>query len=253
MLISVAQAQIFFMVFTRIMAMVLPVPVLGGQTIPTQVRIALGIILSAILIPWTPLPAEAEALGLFAFAGGIFRELIVGSIAGMASVLTFGAIQMTGELMGIGSGFGSGRVFNPTLGESGSAVDQFFIMVGMLLFVVMNGHHVVIQAIHKSFEIVAVNQPVPFSDPETLVRMAAQMIATGVQMALPVVGALLLADLTLGLLARVAPQVQVYFLGLPLKIGLGMLAVAFSFTIAIPMMQRMFQSVGPRMLELITR
>jgi flagellar biosynthetic protein FliR len=253
MLISVAQAQIFFMVFTRVMAMVLPVPVLGGQSIPPQVRISLGIILSAILIPWNPLPAGTEALGLFAFAGGIFRELIVGSLAGMAAVLTFGALQMAGELMGIGSGFGSGRVFNPTLGETGSSVDQFFIMVGMLLFVVMDGHHVVIQAIHKSFEVLEVNQPIPFTDPEVLVRMAAQMIAAGVQMSLPVVGALLLADLTLGLLARVAPQVQVYFLGLPVKIGLGMLAVAFSFSVALPMMQQLFRSVGPRMLQLLAR
>jgi flagellar biosynthetic protein FliR len=253
MLISIAQAQLFFLVFTRIMAMILPVPVLGGQSIPPQVRIGLGIILSAILIPWQPLPTEAVSLGLFGFGAAIFRELIIGTLAGMAAVLTFGAIQMAGELMGIGSGFGSGRVFNPTLGETGSSVDQFFIMVGMLLFIVLDGHHSVLLAVQKSFQVLPVTQPIPITDPETLIRIAAQMISSGVQMALPVIGALLLTDLTLGLLARIAPQVQVYFLGLPLKIGLGLLAVGFSFSIALPLMQDLFRNVGPRMLNLVTR
>jgi flagellar biosynthesis protein FliR len=253
MLISVAQAQMYFLVFTRVMAIIMTVPLLGSQTIPSQVRLGLGLILSAVLIPWQPLPADAQALGLFGFGVGIFRELVLGLMASMASILTFGALQITGEMMGIGSGFGSGRMFNPTLGDSGSAVDQLFIMVGMLIFVVLNGHHAVIQAVQKSFELFPVNKEIPFTSPEHLITLTSQLISTGIQMALPVMCAIFLADLTLGLLARVAPQVQVYFLGLPLKIGLGMIVIALSFSVALPTMQNMFHQMGPRMLELITR
>jgi len=253
MLISVAQAQQFIFVFTRVMAMLLPVPVLGGQAIPPQVRVGLGIILSAILIPWQPLGVEVEAIGLFGFAGGILRELIIGTLAGMAAVFTFGTLQIAGEVMGIGSGFGSSRILNPAMGDSGSAVDQMFVMVGLLYFMVLNGHHSVIQAIQMSFQTLPINQPIQLTDPEGLIRMAAQLIASGVQMALPVLGSLMLADITLGLLARVAPQVQVFFLGLPLKIGLGMLVISFTFAFAFPILQNIYSKLGTGMLSLIAR
>ena len=253
MLISVAQAQIYFLAFTRIMAMIMAVPMLGGQSIPTQVRIGLGLLLSAVLIPWQPIPADSETLSLFAMVTGLFSEVMIGAMASMASILTFGAIQIAGEMMGIGSGFGSGRLFNPTLGETGSAVDQLFIMVGMLIFMVINGHHGVITAVQQSFVLFPINQGIPFSSPEKLITLASELISVGIQMALPVMCAIFLADLALGLLARVAPQVQVYFLGLPLKIGLGMIVFSLSFGIALPMVKDLFQKVGPRMLDLISR
>ncbi len=253
MLISIAQAQLFIFVFTRVMAMILPVPVLGGQAIPAQVRIALGLVLSAILIPWQPLGVDAPSIGLFGFMAGIFRELIIGTLAGMAAVFTFGALQVAGEVMGIGSGFGSSQILNPAMGNSGSAVDQMFVMVGLLFFIMMDGHHSVIQAVKMSFQAIPINQPLEFTDPESLIRLAGQMIATGIQMAFPVMGSLMLADITLGLLARVAPQVQVFFLGLPLKIGLGMIAISFTYAIALPIMQNMYRNLGPRMLMLLTR
>ena len=214
MLISVAQAQVFFLAFTRIMAMLMAVPILGSQSIPTQVRISLGIILTAVLIPWQPLPEADQALGLFAMVAGIFNELMIGLMASMASVLVFGAIQIAGEMMGIGSGFGSGRLFNPTLGETGTSVDQLFIMVGMLIFVILDGHHGVIRAVQQSFVYAPLNAGIPFTSPEKLILLTAQLIATGIQISLPVMVAIFLADLALGLLARVAPQLQVYFLGL---------------------------------------
>jgi flagellar biosynthetic protein FliR len=253
MIISIAQSQLFILAFTRIMAMIIPVPVLGGQSIPAQVRIGLGIILSAVLIPWQPLAPEVHELGIFAFAAGIFQELIIGLLAGFAATLTFGALQIAGETMGLSSGFGAGNILNPAVGASGSALDQLFIMVGMLLFVVMDGHHYFLIAVQKTFTILPVNTPIPFTDANILLTMTAELIAAGIQLALPVIGALLLADISMGLLARVAPQIQIFFLGLPAKIGLGMVAVGMTFTIAFPILRDMFNKIGPRMLQLIAR
>lgn len=253
MLISVAQAQLFFLAFTRIMAILMSVPMLGGQSIPSQVRISVGIIFTAVLIPWQPLPETAETLGLLGMGAGIFSELIIGLMAGMASVLVFGAIQLAGEMMGIGSGFGSGSMFNPTLGNTGTALDQLFVMVAMLIFVVLDGHHGVIRALQQSFAYAPLNAGIPFTDPEKLIVLTARLISTGIQISLPVMVAIFLADLALGLLARVAPQVQVYFLGLPLKIGLGLIVFSLSFGIALPLMQNMFHNIGPTMLDLVSK
>src|SRR5690242_21855003 len=128
MTISVAQAQLFFLGFTRIMAIMIHIPVLGGQNIPNQVRIGLGLVLAMVLIPWQPLPAEAVSIGFIAYGIAIGKEILIGTLIGYSADLAFGAIQMAGGAMGLGSGFESSRIFNPSLGDSGSAFDQIFVM-----------------------------------------------------------------------------------------------------------------------------
>ncbi len=251
MSISIAQAQLYFLAFTRIMAVIVHVPIFGGQNIPNQVRIGLGLMLSAILIPWQPLPATAAPIADLAFAVAIGRELLIGTLAGFAATATFAAVQIAGELMGVAIGFGSARVLNPALGESGSALDQLFVMIALLLFVVLNGHHFFLIALQKTFQAIPVGSTQFVFNAETMLRQFADLIVAGAQMALPVVGTLLLTDITLGLLARVAPQIQVFFLGLPLKIGIGLFAFMLTMAIAIPRIGDLYTQMGPRMLQLI--
>jgi flagellar biosynthetic protein FliR len=251
MIISIAQAQIFFLALTRILATLLNIPILGSQTIPTQVRLAFGIVLALILIPWQPLPANAEAIGALGFAIAILKELIIGTLAGFASALTFGTMQIVGEVMGLGSGFGSSRIFNPAISESGSAFDQLFTIVAMMVFMVIDGHHLVIIALSKMFEVIPVNGPLPVDSLEVLARMTSQLILTGIQMALPVMAALTLADIGLGLVARVAPRIQIYFLGLPIKVGIALAALGSLFLIIFPALNNMYGMLGNRMLQLL--
>jgi flagellar biosynthetic protein FliR len=250
MTISVPQAQLFFLAFTRIMAIIIHVPVFGGQTIPTQVRIGLGFVLALVLVPWQPLPAEAETIGFVAYAIAIGKEILIGTLVGFAADLAFGAIQVAGSAMGLGSGFESGRIFNPALGEGGSPFDQVFVMTATMIFLVINGHHLVLIALQKTFDILPLNGLLPFSSNglETLTKTTATFIAAGIQLALPVMAALILADLTLGLLARVAPQVQVYFLGLPVKVAVALLALGTTFTVISPLLASMFRAMPENMI-----
>lgn len=233
--------------------MIIAVPILGGQVVPAQVKIGLGIILSAIIIPWQPLAVDAPVMGLFGFGASIFKEILIGTLSSFAVILTFATAQMAGEMMGLGSGFASSRILNPAMGEAGSALDQLFVMVTILLFVVLNGHHTFLIALQKTFTILPVNSSLPVWDPEKLLRMTSQIITTSAQMALPVIGSMLMADITLGLLARVAPQVQVFFLGMPLKIGLGIFAMALVFAFVLPTFRDLYHQMGDRMLLLIAK
>lgn len=253
MIVSVAQAQVFFLVFTRVMAVIIHIPNLGSSSIPNQVRIALGLIFAAVLIPWTPLPASQESLSLIAFAAEILKEIVVGTLIGYAAILTFGAISVAGETMGIGSGFGSDRIFNPAMEQSATPMGQLFVVVAMLYFMTLNGHHIAIAALQKSFTVIPVNSALPTFSAETLIRTTAQMILVGVQMAFPIFAALLLTDITLALLSRVAPQVQFFFLGLPLKIGLSMIALGLSIGIFFPYLRDLFNNLGDRMLSMVLK
>lgn len=252
MFISIAQTQIFFLVLTRVMAVIIHIPNLGGQIIPNQIRIALGLVLAAILVPWTtPLGVEVESMALLTFAAAILKEIIIGTLIGYAAILTFAVISIAGETMGIGSGFGSDRIFNPALEQSVTPIGQLFIVISTLYFMAVNGHHIALVALQKSLSLLPVNTPFPTFSVETLLRSTAQLIAVGIQIAFPIFAALLLTDITLGLLSRVAPQVQVYFLGLPIKIGLSLFALGLSLSIFFPYLRDLFTNLGSRMLSMV--
>lgn len=253
MSISLAQAQLFFLALTRILATIIHIPVLGGRMVPNQVKIGLGFLFALFLIPWQTLPPAESSLGLVAFVIAIGKEIIIGTVAGFAADLVFGVLQMAGEAMGFGSGFSSSRIFNPAIGETGSAFDQLFILTSTMYFLVIDGHHVVILALQKMFEVIPIQGAIPFSDPTVLLQMTSQMIQAGIHLALPLIAALLLADLSLGLLARITPQIQVYFLGLPLKIGVSLMAMGLVLVMVLPIIGNLYKNLGSDMLMLLER
>jgi flagellar biosynthesis protein FliR len=251
MIISVVQFQIFFLALTRVLAILIQVPVLGGNNIPAQTRIAFGIVLTAILVPWQPAPADAAMIPLLAFAFSILREMIIGLLAGFAANLTFGTIQIAGEMMSTAAGFSSGRMLNPLIGDSSSAFDQMFIMIALMIFLGIDGHHVFIAALKRTFDLIPVNSALPAFLAMPMINLFAQLVAAGIQMALPVMGALFLTDISLGLLARVAPQVQVFFIGMPAKVALGLMALSLTLAILMPTLEDYMRAIGPWMLKLL--
>ncbi|MEI8131671.1 MAG: flagellar biosynthetic protein FliR [Leptolinea sp.] len=251
MIVSIAQTQLFLLVMTRVLAILVQVPVFGSAVIPNQMKIGLGVFITIIVIPWNPIPADAAAIPWLGFVGLVLRELLIGFMAGFAAALTFGAFQMAGKLIDMSSGFGAGQVFNPALSEAGGTLDQFFVLVVMLYFLLTNGHHIFLMGLKDTFILLPLNQPLPELNPEAFLRLSSGLITSGVQIALPVVGALFLTDLTLGLLSKVAPQIQVFFLGLPIKVWVGIFALSLLFGLIGPTLDRAFKNMGPRMLQIL--
>lgn len=248
MLISIAQAQLFFLAFTRIMAAMIHVPALGGQSIPNQVRIGLGFVLALVLVPWQPLPETAAYMGLIEYGISIGKEILIGTLIGYSADLAFGAIQMAGAAMSMGSGFESSRIFNPSMGDAGSAYDQLFVMTAMVIFLMIDGHHLVIAAVGRTFALLPLNGSLAFGGLDSVMAATSTFIAAGIHLALPVMTALILTDLTLGLLARVAPQVQVYFLGLPVKVVVALLALSVTIASLLPFLTSLFKTMAENML-----
>jgi flagellar biosynthesis protein FliR len=249
--VSIAQFQLFLLALTRILALLIQIPVLGGPLVPNRVKIGLGIFLALVLVPWQPLPDTTVPIPWMGYPIFMLQELIIGSLVGFAARLAFASVQIAGDVMGIGSGFASAQIMNPTTGDTGSTIDQFVVMSSMLLFLVIDGHHLFLAAVQRTFIAAPLLAPLPPLSAEPLMRLTAQLIAAGVSLALPVVGSLLLMDLALGLLARVAPQVNPYFLGLPLKVGMGIIALMLAMGILFPLISDLFRAIGPNMLKLM--
>ncbi len=251
MIIALAQVQVFILAFTRIMAAVVQVPVLGGRAIPTRVRLPLGILLTMLLVPWAPLSAEAPTMDLFSFGAALAREFVVGWAIGFVATLTFGAIQTAGEYVSTGGGFASGRIMNPAFDSSSTAIDQLYLIIASLIFLTLNGHHLVLLGIGGTFRALPVAGPLPEFSLERLLGLAQSLLTAGLTLAMPVLAASLLADLTLGLLARVAPQIQVFFLEGPLKVGVVLVTLIASLGVIVPGITALVRDIGPRMQWLV--
>jgi flagellar biosynthetic protein FliR len=253
-IVAVAQAQLFLLAFTRLMAVLVQVPVLGGRAIPNRVRIIFGVALAALMLPWQPLPAEAEPLPLLALGAALLRELIIGWLAGFAATLTFGAVQMAGEFMGLSGGFASARLLNPAFDGASTVLDQLFLLLASLLFLLLNGHHLVLIGLQQTFIAVPLNGPLPDFTAlaaERTFTLAQQLLASGLLLALPVVGAALMADVALGLLARVAPQIQIFFLEAPLKVILILFSLTLSLGALLPLLGDLVRGIGPRLIWML--
>ena len=251
MIIALAQVQMFILAFTRIMAAAVQVPVLAGRAIPNRVRVPLGILLTMLLIPWTPLAAEAEPLGLLGFGAALAREFVLGWAIGFVATLTFGAIQTAGEYVSTGGGFAAGRVMNPAFDSASTALDQLYLILASLIFLTLNGHHLVLLGLAGTFRALPVAGPLPTFSLERLLMLSQSLLTAGLTLALPVLAASLMADLTLGLLARVAPQIQVFFLEGPLKVAIVLVTLIASLGVIVPGLTVLVRDIGPRMQWLV--
>jgi flagellar biosynthesis protein FliR len=255
MIISILQTQIFILVLTRVLMIMLALPFLGGSLVPSQVKIGLGFILAMFVFPWQTIqPASADAIPLIAFLQAILQEIIIGAIAGMAAIMIFGLFQVATKMMEMSSGFSSAQIFNPTLNDTGSAYDQFFMIIIYLFFFTINGHHVFLIGLQKTFQVLPVNSGIDrlmALTPDRLLALFSMMISSGVQMALPITGAILLADITLGLLSKVAPQIQVFFLGIDIKIWAGLIGIVFTLSYVMPTIRNLIGNIGVLMTRLL--
>lgn len=242
MTISAIHLLTLFLIFVRVLAVFMTAPFFNSRSIPTIAKIGLAGIFTLILLPMSQALLENDQIsvpsGLPAFLMMIFPEILLGALIGYIGNLLFIAVTVAASLMGMEAGFRAANLLSPFMNIPSSALDQFYTLLALTLFLVMNGHHMLLRAIIHTFEL---SPPGTFFmgelATERLVVFTAQMFATAIQIALPVIGTLLLTNLGLGLVARVVPQIQVFFVGLPLKIGLGLITMAITLTMTMTVLK----------------
>lgn len=252
MTLSATYLTHIFLMFVRILAVLMTAPIFSGRNIPNIVKIGLSGILALILLPVSAnasLAPISTTLGPFVL--NIAQEVLLGTVIGFASNLVFVAVSMGAGMMGLQVGFRAASLFNPIFNASSAALDQFYSFLIAGLFLAIDGHHWLLLAIQRTFQVVPVGTFV-FDEITTdrLIVLTSQAFVAAIQIAFPVVGVLLLTDVGLGLIARAVPQVQIFFLSLPLKIGLGLLALAFMLTVTLPMVKDYLSTTIENMIAL---
>jgi flagellar biosynthetic protein FliR len=221
-------AAAFMLMFARLGTMVMLMPGLGEQGIPMRVRLVIAIMLTLVMMPLHQAAYTSVDLSSFApVIGLLIKEVIIGVVLGMAGRLTISALQVAGVVVAQQLGIGFASTVDPSQHEQTAIVSSFLTMLGVALIFATDLHHLVIGALEQSYRIFTPGAPLPAGDFAQLILITtAGAFRVGAQIAAPFLVFGLLFNVGLGVLARLMPQVQIFFLGIPASIMLGFLLLS---------------------------
>lgn len=231
---------LYLLVACRTLGLTLTAPVFANPFVPAAVRVALGLLLGAVVLPAVPVPALPDGpAGLVPLAA---MELAVGLTAGFLGQMLFAAVRMAGSLLDLDLGFAMTQVLDPLSGEAEPIIGRFWHTLALLLFLVLDGHHALLSAMALSYRAsppgaVALDAGVA----EALVGAFAAVLELTVRLALPVLGALLLAAAAMAALSRAAPQFNLFQVGFAFKTGAGLLLLAVTTPLFLRGMEVLFR------------
>ncbi len=234
--------------FLRVLALLSAVPVLSQRSVPARVRIGLAALIAFAVqasLPAMPVVAldSPEAMAMVA------QQVLIGLTIGFATRLVFAAVELGGELIGLQMGLNFAGFFDPMSSSQGTASARFMGTMASFLFIVINGHLFLIAAVVQSFHSFPVGTEVlgfmRTLEPQT---WAVELFRLGLTIALPIVGMLLFVNLVLGMISRVSPQINVFAIGFPVTLSVGLLGLLFT----LPMMQVPVQAALEAMLARFT-
>lgn len=236
-----------FLMFVRILAVLATAPVFNNRSMPTPAKIGFAALLALIILPVSPTAGQRLVTlptDLFPFILIMAQETLIGVLIGFVSNLVFMAVGMGAGVMGLQIGFQAANIFDPFINTQSSALEQLYSLIAVAIFLIIDGHHWLILALVRTFEIAPLGSFVFDSvTMEQLLRLTGESFVAAIQIALPIMSTLILTDLGLGLVARAVPQVQVFFVGLPLKMGLGFLMLALTLPLTMPVIRALFSHI----------
>lgn len=235
---------IFLLVFVRVASFFSLAPIFSYKTIPNPFKIGIAFFISLIIM--TTIQVAPLQIDMFYFLL-ILKEALVGLSFGFIAGLIFYAIQSAGALIDIQMGFAIANVIDPQTKTSSPLSGQFFYVIALLFLLSVNGHYLLLDGIFYSYQILPVNQLNIHFDNGALalnvVNLFTKMFVVALQMAAPIVGSLFLVDVGLGIIARTVPQVNVFVVGLPLKIMIALIIMFIIVPVYIMIVRQMMNGL----------
>lgn len=229
--ILVGQVFGFLLVFTRVGATIMVMPGIGDGYVSPRIRLLLALMITLAVFPLLaeqlpPLPASPLALGAL-----VASEALIGIFLGYLARLLLTALDIAGMIIAFNTGLAAAQALNPALGQQGNLVGALLGTLGVLLILLTDLHHLIIMAVVDSYTLWMPGTWLPVGDAADMMsRLVAKSFLIGLQLAMPVLMVGIVLNLGMGLLARLMPQIQVFFLILPIQIVLGMLIMAITIS-----------------------
>ena len=235
---------------TRILAMISSSPVLGNKQVPARVKVGLSVLLAIIIAPTIgemPPVAIGSAQGMLIMV----QQIIIGVAMGFPLRLIFTAVEMAGELAGLQMGLGFASFYDPLNSSYTPVAARWLGMIAALAFLAMDGHLYMLSALAESFHTLPIGGMLPAKGFYDVAIWGGIIFAYGLQIALPLLAALLTTNIALGILTRAAPQLNLFAIGFPITLAIGFLVLALSIPHFSTLLDRLIHEGLGTMLNLV--
>lgn len=216
----------FFMVLGRLSGLFISAPIFASHQLPGRLKVLIIILLAAVMSSFIPIQYAIKLDSPVTFIAAMVTEVLIGYVLGFVAYVLFAAIQMAGQLMDNQIGFSMVNVLDPQSGVQIPLMGNFYYLLALIIYLSMDGHHYLLQAIAQSYHVIPVlgaNLGSDFID--IIASVTAYMVVIAVKISTPVVFAVLIADISMGFIARTVPQMNVFIVGMPVKIMVGLLTL----------------------------
>ena len=232
MTLKIAQLEAlypWFLAFVRVLTIVLLAPIFGTRSLPWQGRVGLAFFMALALAPLVPAGAGPRPGGILDFGLDAIREVVIGVAFGLTANLIFSGVQMAGTLVGYQVGFGIVNVMDPQSENQISVIGQFEYLLAVIIFLAINGHHLIVSALAESFRVVPLGGAGSLELFWTVfTRRSGDIFLIGLKLGAPAIVSLIAITAALGFMARPVPQLNVFGVGFPVQIAIGMVLTAVS-------------------------
>jgi flagellar biosynthetic protein FliR len=250
--ILITDFLIVFLIFLRILSAFIAAPVFGHKAIPTVSKIFISFVIAYIVFNTVDRPDIVIEMNIWWIATNAIKEIFTGVIMGYMLNFIFFGINFAGTLIGFDIGLAMATIFNPVDESSGNVIGQLIYFLGLLMFFIINGHHYVIQALSYSFHVIPLAEvTITGTVVDLLIKYSAGVFIIAVKIAAPILVSYFLIHIAEGILARIIPQMQVFFVTYPIKIGVGFLILLLLVPLYVNLVKNLLYDFEDKLLILV--
>jgi flagellar biosynthetic protein FliR len=234
----------YFLIFVRVASILWLIPLFAVRNVSTYFKVAFSLVVTFLLMEVVPPPSvPIDEPYLFLLVVG--REALLGMTIGFSIRVLFAGIQAAGEMVSIQTGFSFARIMDPFSGNQVGILDQFQYLLALMVFFSVDGHHLIIRGLADSYRQLPLGTPgVSKGLIDYIITSTGSIFSLGLKIGAPVIVALLLIELSLGLLSRMMPQMNIFVEGLPVKVFLALTILSLSLSFIVPTIAGVFSGIG---------
>jgi len=243
----------FLLILVRITGIFVIAPIFGRKNMPTYFKIGFAFMISLILVNTAKFTVPVFYNNIFSYVLLIIQEFTVGVILGYVAYLIFSAIYLAGQIIDVQMGFGMVNVYDPVNSTQVPVTANFYYIIAMLIFLLMNGQHMLIKAVFDSYNTIPPGT-LGFDSSallENITRLVKNIMIMGLKISSPIVATVLIADVALGIIMKTIPQINVFVAGLPIKILVGLLIMLLMIPLFVLIVDNMINDINKELQNII--